>query len=52
MDTEHGHRGMVITPLIEKGFEVLKVNREKMEVEPYNRHEAWRTHATIIARRA
>ena len=33
-----------------KDWELLKVNREKMTVEPYQ-HDKWQTHATLIARK-
>lgn len=33
-----------------KDYELFKVNREKMIVEPYQ-HDEWKTHATLIARR-
>lgn len=35
----------------ERGFELLKVDRERMIVRPYTLGERWLTHATLIARR-
>lgn len=35
----------------ERGFELLKVDRERMCVRPYGLGERWLTHATLIARR-
>jgi FkbM family methyltransferase len=45
----NNHPGMIVQEF--KNWELLKVNREKMIVEPYSEADTWPTHATIVARR-
>lgn len=47
-----GEPDTIIQPFIERGYEVLKVDRELMQVRPYVIGEPWYSHATVIARRA
>lgn len=50
----HPHEGQpdsIIKLFFERGYEVLKVDREAMEVRPYVLGEPWYSHATVIARR-
>jgi hypothetical protein len=37
--------------LVERGYELLKVDRERMIVRDYKLGEAWPTHATLIGKR-
>lgn len=46
----HGNPDDIAVAFDARGFELLKVNREKMKVEPYQ-WDAWPTHATLIARK-
>lgn len=46
----HGDPNDIANAFDVRGFELLKVNREKMIVEPYQ-YDDWQTHATLIARK-
>lgn len=46
-----GEPDTIIQPFVERGYEVLKVDRELMQVRPYVLGEPWYSHATVIARR-
>lgn len=47
-----GDPNTIAQAFVERGFELLKVDRERMVVRPYVLGERWLTHATLIARRA
>jgi len=46
----HGNPDDIANAFDVRGFELLKVNRKKMIVEPYQ-YDDWPTHATLIARK-
>ena len=45
------HPDKIINLLLDRGYEVLYVNREKNQVEQYKLNTEWRIHSTIFARR-
>jgi len=47
-----GEPDVIAQGFLDRGFELLKVNREKMVVEPYKMSSEWKSHATLIARKA
>jgi len=50
----HPHAGdpnTIAQAFADRGFELLKVDRERMVVRPYVLGERWLTHATLIARK-
>ena len=47
-----GHPDTIAQAFKDRGFELLKVDRERMVVRPYEIGERWFTHATLIARKA
>jgi hypothetical protein len=50
----HPHAGdpnVIAQAFADRGFELLKVDRERMVVRPYELGERWQTHATLIARK-
>ena len=47
-----GHPDTIAQAFKDRGFELLKVDRERMVVRPYEIGEKWFTHATLIARKA
>jgi len=46
-----GNPDVIAGAFADRGFELLKVDRERMTVRPYTLGEHWLTHATLIARR-
>jgi len=46
-----GHPDTIAQAFKDRGFELLKVDRERMVVRPYEIGEKWFTHATLIARK-
>ena len=47
---DHGNPDFIAS-LFDEGFELLKVDREKMVIRPYAIGEKWPTHSTLIARK-
>ena len=46
-----GDPDIIAKMFLEKGFELLKVDRESLTVRPYKIGEKWLSHATLIARK-
>lgn len=49
---QYGNPVHICDAFLHAGFEAVKVCREHRKVEPYDMSEEWRTHATVIFRRA
>jgi FkbM family methyltransferase len=46
------HPDQIITRFLRRNYEVLYVNRDKNQVEPYRLSTQWHSHSTIFARRS
>jgi len=49
---QFGNPVHICNAFLKAGFDAVKVCREHKQVEPYDMSEDWRTHATVIFRRA